>query len=337
MMRRTLEEALDRLALRDRHLLVAVSGGVDSTALLHGLHVLSSRRGLKLSIGHVNHGLRGAESEADEQAVRGLAAALGLPIQTERVAPETLREGSSSRLRPTLQEAARALRYRALRAIAARADASCIATAHTADDQAETVLMRVLRGCGPDALGGIPERSADGHLVRPLLGTSRHEILAYARAEGLAWREDGSNANPRFTRSRLRHAWLPGLAEEFNPQLLRAIGKLAEAQRRDSAWLESLVDAEVDRRLAIERDAVEIDCVDFERLPDALAWRLARRALLALGLGRELTEVHLRRVLTMLRTGRPGATIELPAGSRLTRGASRCRIWRLRVEPPGPC
>jgi len=327
MLLRILDEAIRRLEIGGLHLLVAVSGGVDSTALLHGLRALASRHGLELSVGHVNHGLRGAESEADEALVRELAHGLGLALCAERVAPETLRQGTSSRARPTLQEAARALRYAALKRAAVGCGAHAIATAHTADDQAETVLMRVLRGCGPDALGGIPERSGGGDVVRPLLRASRAEVLAHARANGLRWREDASNADLRFTRSRLRHSVLPRLAADFNPRLLRAIGNLAEAQRRDSEWLESLVETEAERRLAPGPEGVEIDCEGFESLPDALAWRLARRALVAVGLGRELSEVHLRRVLVMLRSGRAGAAIELPGGHRVDRVARlRCRI-----------
>ena len=205
--------------------------------LLHALHGLSERGQLKLSIGHVNHGLRGAESEADEAAVRAAAAALGLPVFAQRVDPRALREGRSSRERPTLQEAARSLRYPALRGMAERAGAAHVATAHTADDQAETVLLRLLRGTGPDGLAGIPERSSDGVVVRPLLRIARAEIERYAAEQRLSWREDASNQRRDYTRNRLRLDWLPGLAAAFNPRLLRAIGDLAEALRTDAEWI----------------------------------------------------------------------------------------------------
>ncbi|MGI9590006.1 MAG: tRNA lysidine(34) synthetase TilS, partial [Myxococcota bacterium] len=243
-MLRALGEALERLALRDGRLLVAVSGGIDSVALLHGLHELAQERHLKLLTGHVNHGLRGAAAEADQRFVQELSGQLDLPFEVARVDPEAARRGRSSRDRPTTQEAARTLRYQALGAMAEGAGARWLATAHQADDQAETVLLRLLRGAGPDALGGIPERSPDGRIVRPLLGISRQEIERFAASRRLSWREDASNASERYARNRLRRRWLPGLAQDFNPRLLRAIGKLAEAQRRDSEWISARVEQE---------------------------------------------------------------------------------------------
>ncbi|MEN8182765.1 MAG: tRNA lysidine(34) synthetase TilS, partial [Myxococcota bacterium] len=172
---------------------MAVSGGIDSTTLAHALRVLPEGLGIDLRIGHVNHGLRGSESEADEAAVAALAEALDVPWARRRVAPESLRAGAPSSLRPTLQEAARRLRYRALAEMAEELGASVVATAHTRDDQAETVLLRILRGTGPSGLAGIPERSADGRVVRPFLRVSRAQIETWAGERGLTWREDASN------------------------------------------------------------------------------------------------------------------------------------------------
>ncbi|MBW2665831.1 MAG: tRNA lysidine(34) synthetase TilS [Deltaproteobacteria bacterium] len=169
MVLQELERAIRRLDLAGRRVLVAVSGGVDSTVLVVGLAELARLHRLELTIGHVNHGLRGAESTADEHAVRTLAGKLGVPVAVETIDPHALRSEGPSRDRPTLQEAARTLRYRALRALCARFEAAPIATAHNADDQAETVLLRLLRGTGPDGLGGIPEQSPDAAVVRPLL------------------------------------------------------------------------------------------------------------------------------------------------------------------------
>ncbi|HKJ23747.1 MAG TPA: tRNA lysidine(34) synthetase TilS, partial [Myxococcota bacterium] len=181
---RAVEAALEAQGTRDGGLLVAVSGGVDSVVLAHALGTLRGRLGLDLSLGHVNHGLRGAESDADQASVEALAAKLGVPFAARRVDPAALRVGGPSRDRPTLQEAARRVRYDALREMADAAGARWIATAHTADDQAETLLMRLLRGSGPDGLGGIPERSPDGRILRPLLGVCREDVLAHAAAAG---------------------------------------------------------------------------------------------------------------------------------------------------------
>ncbi len=336
---REVAAAVGRLGLTGQSVLVAVSGGLDSSALAQVLHELREREGLKLSIGHVNHGLRGEESEADEAAVRDLAAGLGLPVRTARVDPKRLRENRSSRERSTLQEAARTLRYGALRELAQGLGASRIATAHTADDQVETVLLRLLRGTGPDGLGGIPERSPDGRIVRPLLRVARSEIERFARERGLHWREDASNAQLQYARNRLRLQWLPGLARDFNPRLLRAIGDLAEAQREDSAWIATQVEREAASRLTPDGGWLQIEAEGWDALPEALARRLAREALVRCGAGRYVSRVHLERMLAFLRSGRSGSCIEFPGGLRLECSRSGFRLGPLAQGAelgPGP-
>jgi tRNA(Ile)-lysidine synthase len=314
-----IRRAVALLGLEDRSLLVAVSGGLDSTALAYSLLEIAGEKRLKLSIAHVNHGLRAEESEADQEAVGALADRLGLPLLHRRVHPEELRSGGSSRARPTLQEAARTLRYQALREMATEAGCPHLATAHNADDQAETVLLRLLRGSGPDGLGGIPVRSPDGVVIRPMLRVPRREIEAYAAERGFPWREDRTNAKCDYARNRLRLRWLPGLTEDFNPQLLRTIGDLAEAQRRDSEWIAALVEREAAARFFPEACGLWIRADGWDVLPEALARRLARWGLRECGGARDATRVHLERMLSFLRSGRAGSHIELPGGLRLER------------------
>jgi tRNA(Ile)-lysidine synthase len=335
MLAQQFSRRLERLGLSGRSVLVAVSGGLDSTALLHLLQQQARQHRLVLAVAHVNHGLRGEASDADEAAVRAFAEALGVPMRSRRADPRPRLEGGSSRLRPTLQEAARELRYQALREMAAELGAERITTAHTADDQAETVLLRVLRGSAPDGLAGIPERSPDGLIVRPLLAFSRRELAAHAAEFDLRWREDASNAQPDYARNRLRLHWLPGLADEFNPQLLRALAGLAEAQRRDADWLDTLVEREANSRFSVEGEWLWIDAKDWSRLPEALARRLARAALRRCGIGREVSRVHLERVVDFLRTARSGTRIELPAGRLLCCERSRFRIGPLESPAGG--
>jgi tRNA(Ile)-lysidine synthase len=314
---REVAAAARNLDLPGRRVLVAVSGGVDSVVLFHALHRLAGSLDLDLCIGHVNHGLRGEESDGDESAVRTLAGKYDVPAHVARVDPKRLRQDRASRERPTLQEAARRARYDALRGIAERHGAERLATGHTLDDQAETVLLRILRGSGPDGLGGIPERSPDGFVVRPLLRIPREEIVSYATARGLSWREDPSNADPAFARARLRSRWLPGLRDAFNPRLLRAIGDLAEAQRRDAEWIAGIVEREAERFLTEEEGGLRIVRSGWEALPEALARRVVRLALRRAGAARDISRVHLERVVNILRSGRPGSCIELPGGLEL--------------------
>jgi len=320
------------LGIAGAPVLVAVSAGADSTALAAALRELREELGLNLSIGHVNHGLRGAASDADEAAVRALGLRLGTPVHCARADPGPERADRSSRDRPTLQEAARDVRYRALHALAERAGARHVATAHTADDQAETLLLRLLRGTGPDGLGGIPERSPDGRVVRPLLRVPRREVESYLRARGLPWREDASNASAAYARNRVRRL-LPELVAGFNPRLLRALGDLAEAQRRDSEWIAGQVEREVGARFAPDGAWIAIDVKDWDALPEALARRVARAALERAGSGRHVSRLHLDRMLAFLRGGRPGSHIELPGGLRLVRDRAGTRIGR----PGGAC
>ncbi len=314
-------------------LLVAVSGGLDSVSLADVMLGLRRELGFEIAIGHVNHGLRGAESDADEAFVRNLAAAMNVPFGSRRIDPLALRKGLPSRDRPTLQEAARAGRYEALYALARERGAGAIATAHTADDQAETVLLRLLRGTGPDGLGGIPERSPDGVVWRPLLRVSRADLESRARQRRLSWREDPSNASDDYARNRLRHHWLPGLAREFNPRLLRAVASLAEAQQGDSEWIGAQLDREVGSRFSVANGWLRIDAKDWGTLPRALALRLARSAMQRCGAGRHVSRTHLERVSSYLESGRNGTRIEIPGGLTLLRDRGGYRMGPLPESP----
>lgn len=305
-----------------------MSGGVDSVVMLHGLHRLAEELGLRLAVGHVHHGLRGAEADRDRDFVAGLAAELGVAFLEARVDPRAAREGGSSRERPTVQEAARALRYAAFESLRVRAGAEVVCTAHHRDDQAETVLLRLLRGTGPDGLGGIPERSPDGRVVRPLLGVGREQILEWAGRQGLAYREDTSNSCPAYTRNRIRRDLLP-LLREFNPQVLRVLSDLAEAQRRDAEWIAGEVARVAGDRLAPCRCCPGgLEMRGLGDLPEALARRVAREALRRAGGGREVSRRHLERVLGFLAGARPGARLELPPRLRLERRGTVFHLGR---------
>jgi len=211
---------------------VAVSGGADSVALLLLLIELRSELGIVLSIAHVNHKLRGTESDEDEQFVAKLAAKQGLELETRTVPVKQQGAG--------IESAARQLRYEYFRELAQAGRATIIATAHTLDDQAETVLLRMFRGTGIRGLAGIlprlkleAEGCACGEVVRPLLAFRRVELREYLRARGQDWREDSSNRDLTFLRNRLRQRLMPVIMEEFGDAAIEHMAELAEIARAE--------------------------------------------------------------------------------------------------------
>lgn len=218
--------------------LVAVSGGADSVALLDVLGDLRQALGLTLQCAHVHHGLR-AEADADADFVRRLCERLAVPFHLERVTVrrEPPWEG--------LEAEARRTRYAALEARALTLGASRIATGHTADDQAETVLMRLLQGAGPRGLAGIAP--ARGRFIRPLLDARRDEVLAHLGSRGLGWVEDATNRDPRFLRNRLRQDVLPFLARQYGPGVVESLCRSAALSRELVADLERQARWELER------------------------------------------------------------------------------------------
>jgi tRNA(Ile)-lysidine synthase len=327
--------ALVRAGITQGRLLVAVSGGRDSVALLALAREAAPDLGLELVIGHVNHQLRGEASEADERFVRALASRADLDFQVRRVDPEALRGDRSSRSRPTLEEAARELRREALVEMADETGVSWIATAHHAGDQAETVLLRILRGTGPEGLAAMAPVSPDGRWVRPLLDIDPEALEKFARERRLEWIEDESNQDLRFARNRLRHQEIPRLAESFNPQLLRTLCNLAETQRRDLEWIEALVDEAATGRIELGKQVIQFSFDGWNELPEALGRRLARRSLLVAGLDRDVTRGHIERVLAFLRRGRAvgrDKILELPRGISLRRGDAGFELGPIPAE-----
>ena len=213
--------------------IAAVSGGVDSVVLLHVLHGLCDRWSMDLGAAHLDHGLRGEEGREDAAFVTDYAASLGLPCVVERadVAAYCRQNGCS------IEQGAREVRYGFLRRVLLDQCADSVATGHTADDQAETVLMRLLRGSGSSGLSAIrPVR--DGWIIRPLLDITADEIAAYARKHGLSFRVDRTNAVPDMLRNRVRHHLVPLLQREYNPRIVQGLGRLADVARGEAEYLD---------------------------------------------------------------------------------------------------
>jgi tRNA(Ile)-lysidine synthase len=215
---------------------VAVSGGADSVGLLRALVEAAPEVGLVLAVAHVHHGIRGIDADEDARFVASMASELGLEFYLHRVdTPGVAREKKQ-----TLEEAARGLRYAWFSELLNDGKADAVATAHTLDDQAETVVHRLLRGAWTEGLGGIHPVVAceKGVILRPFLETRRNDIRAWLSGIGQPWREDASNEDPAHTRNRIRHSLLPRLAE-FNPQIAEQLAHMATIARDEESWWEA--------------------------------------------------------------------------------------------------
>ncbi len=223
---------------RGQTVLIAVSGGVDSMVLLHLFHAVASRHAVRLAVVHANHQLRGDESDADEKFVQSASAALGVPFFSRRLPTlETVRARRISR-----QVAARRLRYAWFDEARHSVGADAVAVAHNADDNAETVLLNILRGTGLRGLAGIPPVRLTGHIIRPLLFASRAQIAAFARNRRILFREDSSNRSLKYARNLLRLRVLPALQSSRRSSIIRDLTTVAETMTRVVARLEKRVD-----------------------------------------------------------------------------------------------
>ena len=351
--------ALDRSLLHaGERVCVAVSGGADSTALLLALAEANAERqglGIALSAAHVHHGLRGAEADGDEAFVRALCERLQVPLTVFRVdtaaRQATEHEG--------IEEAARQLRYEALRGLAVDA----VATAHTLDDQAETVVMKLLRGAWTEGLGGIsPEVQGLGmrdeglgkaRLVRPMLGVRRAEVEVFLRERGQEWREDTSNLDLSLTRNRVRRELMP-LLRGFNPGIDALLARTAAIARDEEAFWQAEVARVLPQVLlpgrpvrgggravstAVGEGSCALELARLAAMPAALRRRVLRaaaRTLYAEGeAGSRLSSEETAKLLALAGfggdpavTGRIGSRLVLHGGLRAERSAREVRLWR---------
>jgi tRNA(Ile)-lysidine synthase len=337
-MLKQLERSLRRYALvrAGERLGVACSGGADFTALLRALASLAPDLGVVLVVLHLNHQLRGPDSDADQAFVAALAEQLSLEavIGSADVAAA---EGLS------LEAAGRRARYAFFLHAAAEHRLDCVATAHTRDDQAETVLLRMLRGSGITGLTGI-HRACDlsmvarsplhdvavdtrpARLIRPLLSISRRKVERYLLSLRQPFRQDASNLNPRFLRNRIRAELLPVLEREYNPKLREALCETAEIAAAENAFLEDLVSAAVGSSVAPEAGEGEpgIDVPLLQAQPLALQRRILRRLCQPHGLA--LDFAHLEALREFAVAGCAGS-LELPRGFA-------AEIVRPKLKPP---
>ncbi len=304
--------------------IAAVSGGADSVCLLHVLREVLDALGADVAgVAHFNHKLRGEASDEDERFVAGLAASFEIPFYRA--------ESEYSQMPPegNLEQAARRERREFFAQLIREGAADSVALGHTRDDQAETVLFRVLRGSGLAGLAGIHPVTRlvnDADLIRPLIETTRVEVEDYLRSRGIAWREDASNRDPRFARNRIRHQLLPQLAGEWNPRISEALANLADLAYEEERWARS----QEPRVRSQNKAPVELSVEEVIQSPRAVARRVVRQAIAdARGDLRRIEFRHIERVIEM----QPGR-LRLP-GVEVIRSFDWIRIAPVRGKAAG--
>lgn len=299
-------------------------------ALLHALHTLAGRR-CRLVVAHLNHGIRGKAADEDARFVRALARQLKLPCVVGRIdVPALARQRGMS-----LEMAAREARYAFLARTAKRLRADAIATAHTADDQAETVLLKLLRGAGPAGLSGIPAETqiAGVRLVRPILNATRREVLAYLQRHKRTWREDESNQNRAFLRNRVRHELLPLLERDFNPRIRQTLTRTADILRAEDEWMDAAARQVLDGTRACAENSLPRDAL--RRQPLALRRRAIRLWLARAGIPAEGVDFDtVDRVVRWL--GDTPARMSLPGGWEARRRGETLSVKPAVSEPVKP-
>jgi tRNA(Ile)-lysidine synthase len=295
---------------------VAVSGGVDSMVLLDVLVRLAPRLGLRLHVVHVHHGLRGQSADRDAALVSDAASRYGLPMLVERLRPETRPNGTS------VQVWAREARYACLESVRAAIRGTWVLTAHTRDDQAETVLLNLLRGAGPRGLAGIPGRRA--RILRPLLCVSRRDIASYAAARRVAFRDDRSNRSVAYRRNRIRLQLLPLLAREYNPRIVETLAALAMAAREDDDALTAAAETLASAAVRVRGGSVGVSLALLSAAAPAIARRLLQGAFRRATEGRHgLTRRH---VSALLDAATHGGRVYLPGGVLASASAGYLRF-----------
>jgi tRNA(Ile)-lysidine synthase len=253
---------------------VAVSGGRDSVALLHCLADLAEKFEVSLGVIHVNHRLRGGESDEDQRFVAGLAAELGLPFECAQLdAAKAARRGGGN-----LEQAARRQRHGWFEQLISQKRFTRIATGHTSSDQAETVLFRLLRGAAGAGLAGVLP-VLDNRIVRPLLEVSRAAVTRYLESKGAMWREDSTNASADFSRNRIRHELLPQLERDWNPALPSVLAHTAEWARGEEEYWVEVIENLAASHLRSRGEGVEFSAAAIRGMPAAAARRLIRHAI----------------------------------------------------------
>ena len=303
------KSAIIELVAPGDKVLVAVSGGADSLALLYLLDQFSKELGYELFVAHLNHLTRGKESDEDATFVEKEANKLSIPFFVDKIDVE------KSVLKYSFQETARILRYQFLEKTLTSINANKIALGHTADDRIETVLMNLLRGTGLKGLAGIPE--VREHVIRPLLRCNRSELEQFLDERKLIYRTDSSNNEKKYLRNKIRHEVIPFLST-FNKNISRNLLSLAEIVRGEEQWMSEQAHELYAKLVTAQSGDLYFETVEFEKQPLAMKRRLIREIFYQLsGSLREITALHVQQVLDLFTQARVGSLLALPRGVRV--------------------
>ena len=319
-----------RMLERGDCVIVAVSGGADSVCLLDILSTLRETLGIELVVAHFDHGLRPDEDEYETDFVNSLAASFDCNFVTKKAGPSLNPEGAS------LEETARDIRYRFFNEVKAQFSAQKIATGHNLNDQAETVLMRLLRGSGPSGLSGIPP-VRDTHIIRPLIEVTRREIESYLSGRGLSHITDSSNSETKHLRNEIRLNLLPQL-EKYQPRIVEILGRTAGITREENTWLEGKAERWIKKWAETGSDNENaLPLSRFKGLPEPLKNHVLRQALkTTAGSLRRVSLLHIQAIKQIASGSRPQAEVTLPSAFVAKREYGRLIFLKSKPEKPEP-
>ena len=293
--------------------LIALSGGADSVALLYLMRDLKSLFAIQICAAHLNHLLRGKESDGDERFVKQLCRKLDVPCITAKA--DVMKRALDEK--KNLEAAAREARSEFLKKAAQKLKATKIALGHTMNDQAESMLHRMLRGSGARGLSSM--RAAEGNIIRPLLWIERGRIESYLRSRKIPYRLDSSNEDLRFTRNRIRRSLIPSLKADYNPQLVAALARTAELLSEEDSFLDSLAMEILTKGATIGQGKTEIPAELIRTIHPAIARRALRCALkLVKGDLRDIKFGDIEKIRDLAVKGASGRTLLLPSGLHVT-------------------
>jgi tRNA(Ile)-lysidine synthase len=318
--RRTISEF--QMLKKDDSVLVGVSGGPDSIALIHAFVELSKTWPMRVGVAHLNHGLRGTESDDDAEFVISLANSLHLPCHVENI--NLSRKYSTTR--SSLEEAGREARYKFFNEMAVREGFDKIAVGHNRDDNAELILINLIRGSGMSGLKGIPP--VRGKIIRPLICASRELILSYLNHYQLNYRIDSSNSDERFIRNKIRHHLIPLLKLQYNPKISDALNRLGEILSTEEEWLSQVIDQAMEQ--CVQSKSIHNIILSIDKLQTfhiAAQKRVIRSAVRHVkGDLRRISYSHVDAVTDLLKSNAQNLSLDLPENIRIFKQNGQLRL-----------